>query len=709
MLIFTGMGIMSADDKDEKDNDSSNGQQLFDAQLLRVADLNVPAGNPPAQPLGPSFAPNGTDPLDKGRVMVLRNRKVQFELRGATRNVSYNAFFCRFGFSPAAGCVAMAGTLNTNTQGNAEGLLSFPEVPAGSSNTWAGAFIITRTIAGAATNEYVTGFALPSKSPGGIERNLSGRIAALNKSKSSFTLAGLPLDILTGPQTQYENVRSFSDLAVGMDVEVRGLTNPDGSIYAMNVKAAPVVVVVPPVISGVQATNITSSSATVTWATNVASNSQVEFGTTTSYGGSTPVDPAQVTAHTVNLSGLAASTPYHYRVKSSDASGAQAVSGDFTFTTLALNAGFTLTASPASVTLGAAVTVNWIAPAGRPSTDRIGFYAMGASNQSPIWSQSTNGAASGNFTMTPGQTGQFEFRYLQGNTDIIRSNTVNVTNPVYTLNATPASVTPGGALSVAWTAPAGRPATDSVGLFAVGAANTAPVWVQSTNGTASGSINTAAPAAVGIYEFRYLLQGSTDIVRSNPVSVAVAGYTLTATPANTNPGGAVTVAWTAPAGAAATDWVGLFQVGAPNSPAIWFQYTNGLTSGSATASVPEATGLYEFRYLLQNGYTDVIHSNTISSTLSGNFTIAGTPRTVSPGGTLTVSWTAPSGRPANDWVGLYLVGAPNSPSIWFQYTNGTTSGSITLNAPGQPGQYEFRYLLMDRYMDVARSAPVTVQ
>ena len=60
-------------------------------------------------------------------------------------------------------------------------------------------------------------------------------------------------------------------------------------------------------------------------------------------------------------------------------------------------------------------------------------------------------------------------------------------------------------------------------------------------------------------------------------------------------------------------------------------------------------------------------------------------------------------------MGLYLVGAPNSPSLWFQYTNGTTSGSITLSAPGQPDQYEFRYLLMDRYMDVVRSAPVTVQ
>ncbi len=41
-----------------------------------------------------------------------------------------------------------------------------------------------------------------------------------------------------------------------------------------------------------------------------------------------------MTGHSLTLSGLAASTAYHYRVKSRDPSGSEAVSGDQTFTTL---------------------------------------------------------------------------------------------------------------------------------------------------------------------------------------------------------------------------------------------------------------------------------------------------------------------------------------------------------------------------------------
>jgi len=91
--------------------------------------------------------------------------------------------------------------------------------------------------------------------------------------------------------------------------------------------------VTPPVISSVTATSISSSSATITWMTNEASDSQVEYGLTTSYGNSTTLNPSLVTSHSAGLAGLSANTLYHYRVKSKDASTNLAVSGDFTFTT----------------------------------------------------------------------------------------------------------------------------------------------------------------------------------------------------------------------------------------------------------------------------------------------------------------------------------------------------------------------------------------
>jgi PGF-pre-PGF domain-containing protein len=88
----------------------------------------------------------------------------------------------------------------------------------------------------------------------------------------------------------------------------------------------------PPAITNVAASGITTSSATITWTTDEPSNSVVEYGTTASYG-STASDATLVTSHYIPLTGLSSGTTYHYRAKSTDASGNTATSSDYTFTT----------------------------------------------------------------------------------------------------------------------------------------------------------------------------------------------------------------------------------------------------------------------------------------------------------------------------------------------------------------------------------------
>ncbi|MDH4028308.1 MAG: fibronectin type III domain-containing protein [Nitrospirota bacterium] len=88
-----------------------------------------------------------------------------------------------------------------------------------------------------------------------------------------------------------------------------------------------------PVISGVQASGISTSAATIAWTTNEASNTQIEYGTSTSYGSATALNSTLSTAHSQNITGLSSSTLYHYRVRSSDAAGNLAVSADYIFTT----------------------------------------------------------------------------------------------------------------------------------------------------------------------------------------------------------------------------------------------------------------------------------------------------------------------------------------------------------------------------------------
>jgi hypothetical protein len=70
---------------------------------------------------------------------------------------------------------------------------------------------------------------------------------------------------------------------------------------------------------------------TITWTTNVPSDSQVQYGPTTAYGSTTPLDRTPVTSHSVTISTLARRTTYMFQVLSRDTSGnLSAATGSFT-------------------------------------------------------------------------------------------------------------------------------------------------------------------------------------------------------------------------------------------------------------------------------------------------------------------------------------------------------------------------------------------
>jgi N-acetylneuraminic acid mutarotase len=87
--------------------------------------------------------------------------------------------------------------------------------------------------------------------------------------------------------------------------------------------------------SAIQATAITTTSATITWSTNVPTTHVVEYGLASgSYSESTLQTANADTAHTVNLSGLSEGTTYYYRVKNYNLSLADTSSAEHTFTTI---------------------------------------------------------------------------------------------------------------------------------------------------------------------------------------------------------------------------------------------------------------------------------------------------------------------------------------------------------------------------------------
>src|SRR5579864_253345 len=87
-----------------------------------------------------------------------------------------------------------------------------------------------------------------------------------------------------------------------------------------------------PTISGISISGgLTSSSAHISWSTDVPSDGQVEYGPTSAYGLTTPVDGQVDVRHDLQLTGLVPGAVYHFRVRSRDANAATATSADAAF------------------------------------------------------------------------------------------------------------------------------------------------------------------------------------------------------------------------------------------------------------------------------------------------------------------------------------------------------------------------------------------
>lgn len=115
-----------------------------------------------------------------------------------------------------------------------------------------------------------------------------------------------------------------------------------------------------PTISSISSGTPSDTSATIIWSTDEDADSQVEYGTTVSYGLTSTLASTLVTSHSVSLSGLTASTLYHYRARSADGSSNISYSDDQTFTTSAVpDTTAPVVSSISTTTTETTVTVTW--------------------------------------------------------------------------------------------------------------------------------------------------------------------------------------------------------------------------------------------------------------------------------------------------------------------------------------------------------------
>ncbi len=144
-------------------------------------------------------------------------------------------------------------------------------------------------------------------------------------------------------------------------------------------EAAPAIDTTPPVISAVTSSDLTSSSATISWTTDEESDSVVNYGTDTSLG-NTALDASLVTSHSIALTGLMADTTYYYEVQSTDSAGNTAIDNNggsyYTFTTLAPDTEPPSTITDLSAVAGAYpdIDLTWTAATDNMGVDHYNVY-----------------------------------------------------------------------------------------------------------------------------------------------------------------------------------------------------------------------------------------------------------------------------------------------------------------------------------------------
>jgi len=101
---------------------------------------------------------------------------------------------------------------------------------------------------------------------------------------------------------------------------------PDPILPALDTRA--------PFINAIYISEITSTSANISWTTDENSDAQVEYGKTTAYGETSARDSTMKRDHERRLRGLTPGSTYHIRIRSKDSANNEAITPNQTFVTL---------------------------------------------------------------------------------------------------------------------------------------------------------------------------------------------------------------------------------------------------------------------------------------------------------------------------------------------------------------------------------------
>jgi len=318
-----------------------------------------------------------------------------------------------------------------------------------------------------------------------------------------------------------------------------------------------------------------------------------------------------------------------------------------------------------------------------------------------------------------------------------------------TLSASPTTVAPGGTITATWSGIAAPTATDWIGLYALGAANTAYIhWIyvscSQTAGAprASGSCPFTVPSTVGAgtYQLRLLANDGFTVVlaTSNNFTVGVGGGAGTlqfsaATYSVAENGGNATITVTRTGGSAGAVGVSFATSNGTATAGPDYTATSQTVSfasgdtANKTVSIPivndtsvEPNETINLALSNPTGGVTLGSPSTAVLTITdddGGTTLSASPTTVAPGGTITATWSGIAAPAARDWIGLYTPGAANTSFIDWIYVScsktpgtGRASGSCSFVVPTTvaPGTYQLRLLANDGFTLLTTSNSFTV-
>lgn len=336
--------------------------------------------------------------------------------------------------------------------------------------------------------------------------------------------------------------------------------------------------------------------------------------------------------------------------------------------------------APAQVAQGARFEVSWsksmhgsdyvtIVPAGSKDGARANHIRVGSKLEGSL--------------VAPADPAMYEVRYvLNEGHRTLATTTVEVVEAEVGIRA-PAQVTQGARFDISWSKSIHR--SDYVTIVPAGAKDGTRANHLRVGTKLESSL--VAPAELGMYEVRYVLEEGKHTMASAPVEVIAAEVSISG-PTVVRAGAPVHATWSR--AVHGSDYVTIVPAGAKDGARA--THLRVATKLEGDLKAPAETGLYELRYVLEEGKrTLATHKLEVVSADAALDLGAGlkVPSRAAAGASITVTW---SGGSNGDDQRIAIATLDQADFSWIDAHKVGAEKSQVLKMPEQPGRYEVRYL-----------------